>query len=89
MDPMRQLETIEKAMANATAEPDRLRKSAEDLYDEVVKRIAETEGCDMRRAHYLASKDPIGKRAYAQVVELQERARTARDGAARIGAYLG
>lgn len=89
MDSIKQLETIEKAVANATAEPARLRKAAEDLYDEVVKRIAETEGCDMRRAHYLAGKDPIGKRAYAQVVELQERARTARDGAGRIGAFLG
>lgn len=89
MDPIRQLETIEKAVANATAEPARLRKAAEDVYDDVVERITRTEGCDARRAHYLASKDPIGKRAYAQVVELQDRARAARDGAGRIGAFLG
>lgn len=89
MDPIKQLEIIEKAVGNATVEPARLRKSAEAIYDDVVARIQKSEQCDARRAHYLASQDPIGKRAYTQVVELQDRERTARDGAGRIGAFLG
>ena len=89
MDAIKQLETVEKAVANAAADPARMRKAAEDIYDDVVKRIAASEGCDMRRAHYLAAKDPIGKRAYAQVVELQALERQHRTGAGRIAAYLG
>ena len=88
MDPIKQLEIIEKAVGNATAHPAQLRKSAEAIYDDVAARIQKSEQCDARRAHYLASQDPIGRRAYANVVELQERERTARDGANRIGAYL-
>ena len=89
MDPIKQLETIEKAAANATAGPAEVRKAAEGVYDDVVRRIAEREGCDMRRAHYLAAKDRVGKRAYAAVIEMQNRERAARDGALRLGAYLG
>ncbi len=67
----------------------KVRRNAEELYDAVVTRIQKREGCDASRAHYLAGQDEVGKRAYATVVEMQDRERTARDGANRMAAYLG
>ncbi|MEM7120552.1 MAG: hypothetical protein AAF563_04695 [Pseudomonadota bacterium] len=82
------LRTVEKAIASSGDDFRKLRESAEQLYDGAVRVIAEREGCDMRRAHYLASKDPVAKQAYAKVVELQEREQTARAGASRLAAYI-
>lgn len=85
---MQALETIEKAVASAGDDFRNLRERAEDLYDDVVAGIMERDGCDARTAHARAAGDPIGKRAYATVVDMQEAERTARDGAHRLGAYL-
>lgn len=86
---MQALDTIEKAAASAGAGACELRKRAESLYDDVVAAIMERDGCDARVAHARAAKDPIGKRAYATVVEMQDRECADRDGAYRLGAYLG
>ncbi len=88
MDPIKQLEIIEKSITHVTSDFDSLRKAAEGIYDDAVARIAKCEGCDMAQAHYLATQDPIAKRAYAHVVDLQEKEKTARDGASRLAAYL-
>ena len=82
------LDTIEKAAGAAGADVRDRRRSAEDAYEDAVREIAKREGCDMRKAHYLASKDPVMKRAYADIVELQERERAAERGARRLGAYV-
>ena len=85
---MQALDTIEKAVASSGQDFRKLRERAEDLYDDVVAGIMERDGCDARTAHYRAANDPIGKRAYATVVNMQERERTAQEGAHRLGAYL-
>ncbi|MBL4620440.1 MAG: hypothetical protein JKX88_10135 [Marinicaulis sp.] len=72
MDDITQLEMIEKLAYGAGSDARTLRKSAEDLYDTVVKRY-ESEGVNASRAHYLAMKDPIGERAYEMVTEMTDR----------------
>ncbi|MCG8503669.1 MAG: hypothetical protein MI755_03600 [Sphingomonadales bacterium] len=88
MDAMHSLEIIEKAVASAGADCRAVRKRAEDLYDSVVERIIERDGCDAGTAHARAARDPIGRRAYAKVVEMQEREAAAQRGARMLGAYM-
>lgn len=88
-DNMEKLETVEKAVASAGADFRKAREEAERIYGAAVAAIMKRDGCSESVAHGRAAADPVASRAYAAVVEMQERERTARDGAGRIGAYLG
>ena len=88
MDDMQKLETVEKVAATVGADYRELRKTAEDVYDGVVERIMKRDGCDAYTAHVRAAADPLGQKAYATVVEMQEREVQVRSRAGAIAAYI-
>jgi hypothetical protein len=86
---MQNLDTINKAVDASGADFQKVRQQAEDLYDQAVATIMKRDRCDASTAHARAATDPVAKAAYDTALELEERERSARDGAGRIAAYLG
>ena len=86
---MNALRTLEGLVAKAAGDHENLRRRLDGVYEDRVRDLAKEHRCSMSRAHGLAARDPIAKRAYALGVELQERQRAAMRGADAVGAYLG
>lgn len=82
------LDELETAIEKSTAPYGELRKRADDVYQSRVEQIARERGVDMSKAHGLASKDDVARRAYAVSQELAERHDEAITGANQVTAYI-
>ena len=87
-DPMKALQTIERAVAKSTENFSELRRRADTIYQDRVDQIRRIERCTASAAHAKAKRDPLAKRAYGLSASLGERHSAALNAASRIALFV-